>query len=748
MAALVDAGSRVGRYVLLRRLGMGGFAEVWEAEDQELRRKVAIKIALPSLSEEPEFVARFLREARLAASLEHPNILAVHDVGTQEGRPFLVMPVVPGGTLAGRMTPPPPIGDALRWLRELAAALDHAHSEGVIHRDVKPQNALFDRKGRLVLADFGIGRSLEESTVLTHAGAAVGTPAYMSPEQALGEPDRYPVGPASDQYSLGVVAYRMLTGRGPFDGPTFTLLRKTIEEPPPPPSTFRSSLSQEVDAVFGCVLAKRPTERFESCEAFVASLSNVLAADAAPPRESVGGDGIFVTPAMTPPLPLPLRQRPSPIAVDQGTDLVSPRPGMGRRDPGATGEQVWTGQPTIASTRVGLRVPAGPAVEGRPPRTPAQATTGEAYAPTRRKTSVGAIAASAFGVLVVGACGVWFFRSPREVIPPRPAVHSTPVPSREPEPTPESPVLAQTATPPAAPSAVPAKAPVASPTIAPRPTSARISPLPMLQPAAGSPVATRSEQIESIKAGKRASPATGPKVERGGIEWVRIRAGRFTMGCTEGDPDCSDREKPPHEVRITKTFLIAATETTNGQYRQCVKAGACKVPQKGNAFSDDTKGDQPVVFVDWKESSAFCEWVGGRLPTEAEWEYAARGGVAGWRYPWGNEITRDDASFAGTGERDRWKKTNPVKSFRPNVFGLYGMAGNVWEWCADWFDAESYRGSPVNDPKGPATSEERVLRGGCWNSSSKLLRVSARAHEPGTGDERFGFRCVRNVSAP
>ncbi len=192
--------------------------------------------------------------------------------------------MVPGGSLASRMTPPPPVKDALRWLGELAAAFDHAHEEGVIHSDVEPPNALFDRKGRLLLSDFGIAKSLEESTVLTQTGAAVGTPAFMAPEQTLAQPDRYPIGPAADQYALGVLAYRMLTGEFPLVGPTFAPLRKPIEEPPPLPSTYRPELSVEVDAVFARVLAKHAADRFESCEAFVTSLGNVLAADAGPPR--------------------------------------------------------------------------------------------------------------------------------------------------------------------------------------------------------------------------------------------------------------------------------------------------------------------------------------------------------------------------------------------------------------------------------------------------------------------------------
>lgn len=262
---------RLGRYVLVQPIGAGGMAEVWEALDEVIKRTVALKLVLPTFTAEKEFAARFLREARLAAVLDHPNILQVWDVGTFEDRPFIVTALLAGGRLADRMSELVPDERALKWLEALASALDHAHARQVVHRDVKPANVLFDRKGKLYLSDFGIAKSLEESTILTQDGAVVGTPAYMSPEQAMG----IEVGPGADQYSLGILAYRLVSGQLPYDRktPTPVLLHKAIYEDPPPPSKFRTQLGPRVDAVFERALAKKPERRFRSCQDFVGSLS-------------------------------------------------------------------------------------------------------------------------------------------------------------------------------------------------------------------------------------------------------------------------------------------------------------------------------------------------------------------------------------------------------------------------------------------------------------------------------------------
>jgi formylglycine-generating enzyme required for sulfatase activity len=233
-----------------------------------------------------------------------------------------------------------------------------------------------------------------------------------------------------------------------------------------------------------------------------------------------------------------------------------------------------------------------------------------------------------------------------------------------------------------------------------------------------------------------------------GIEWKRIPAGSFMMGCTDGDLACLDAERPVHRVSI-RSFELAATETTVRQYLQCVGAGECRPAGIG-------EGDHPVVQVDWHQARAFCAWAGGRLPTESEWEYAARGGRDGSRYPWGSSISHENANLdsdtfgALSNGRDRWQQTSPAKSFAANAFGLYDISGNVWEWVEDvWHD--DYSGAPSDGSAWISGGDPafRVLRGGSWVNDADELRVSNRngmSHGYRCVDD--GFRCARSLSTP
>jgi serine/threonine protein kinase len=252
---------RIASYTLLEPIGHGGMAVVYKARQESLDRTVAIKILSENLAASEEFIERFRREARTAANMRHPNVITVHDFGQDErGVPYLVLEYIEGETLADLMDAGLDDARVPDLLDQIAAGLDYAHSRGVIHRDIKPGNVLLTDDGRAVLADFGLVW-LIEGTHLTMAGGVVGTPEYMSPEQASGTG----IDHRSDVYALGVVLYEMLVGERPFtsDAPLGVLL-KHLQEPAPSILEARPDLPIEVDRVMQQALAKEPDERFSS----------------------------------------------------------------------------------------------------------------------------------------------------------------------------------------------------------------------------------------------------------------------------------------------------------------------------------------------------------------------------------------------------------------------------------------------------------------------------------------------------
>ena len=268
------------RYAVRGLIGVGGMASIWAAEDRQLRRRVAIKVLAEQFADQPNFVARFEREARTAASLSgQPHVVTIYDVGEHAGRPFIVMENLSGGTFGDRMSAGRPHREEiLRWLGEAASALDFAHEKGVVHRDVKPRNLLFDDHGRLVVADFGIARAAFEDS-LTASGELLGTAAYIAPEQVSGGAAT----PASDRYALAVVAYEALTGGLPFGGGTLIeIATKRSQMDPPRPSERSPELPPAVDDVMLRALHADPAQRWPSATEFVDALERALA-DATPP---------------------------------------------------------------------------------------------------------------------------------------------------------------------------------------------------------------------------------------------------------------------------------------------------------------------------------------------------------------------------------------------------------------------------------------------------------------------------------
>jgi beta-lactam-binding protein with PASTA domain len=260
------------RYVIKRRLGSGGMADVYLAEDQELGRRVALKLLNERHAADEQFVERFRREAQSAAGLSHPNIVAIFDRGYAEDTYYIAMEYLDGRTLKELLirNGPTPIPIAIDYARQILSALAFAHRNGIVHRDIKPHNIIVGSDGRLKVTDFGIARS--GASQMTEAGSIVGTAQYLSPEQARGAP----VDPRSDLYSLGIVLYEMLTGTVPFSGDTpVEIAMKHLSQVPEPPSELRKEVPHDLDAVVMRALAKDPEQRYDSAEEMDADLARV-----------------------------------------------------------------------------------------------------------------------------------------------------------------------------------------------------------------------------------------------------------------------------------------------------------------------------------------------------------------------------------------------------------------------------------------------------------------------------------------
>jgi serine/threonine-protein kinase len=336
----------LGKYEIRAEIGRGGMGTVYRGYDPTLDRHVAVKVLAPHLVWQENFVERFMREARSAARLNHPNIVTIHDVGNEAGWYYFVMEFLEGRALtdvieqSGPMSPE----QVLKILRPLASALDYAHNKGVVHRDIKPSNIVVSPSGHVTLTDFGIARAAQEAR-LTNTGTVVGTPEYMSPEQAKG----MNVDVRSDQYSLGVMVYQMLTGRVPFEADsTLALMYKVVHEPPPPMATLRSDLPAGVASALERAMAKEPGARYPGVAAFVGDLEHAFAGGdvTPPPRPSpppptepatvVMGGGPAPTPPPSAEVPVTPPPRPQP-RPDSRPAAPSARERMPRE-----GKRTWT----------------------------------------------------------------------------------------------------------------------------------------------------------------------------------------------------------------------------------------------------------------------------------------------------------------------------------------------------------------------------------------------------------------------
>ncbi len=282
----LEGGQNVGeRYTLVRRIGSGGMADVWLADDSMLGRQVALKFLHERFTQDPQFIERFRREAQAAAGLQHPNVVGVYDRGETDGRHWIAMEYVDGAGLGDLIQRGLNQAEAIEITRQILAGARFAHERGIIHRDLKPQNVMVDAEGRARVTDFGIARA--GASEITQTGSVLGTAQYLSPEQAQG----FEVQAPSDLYSIGVILYEALTGHVPFEGDTAVVIAlKQVSEQPRPPSALNPEVPRSLDAVVLRALAKDPAARFATAGEFLEALD---AAEADPSGGTLGRTAVY-----------------------------------------------------------------------------------------------------------------------------------------------------------------------------------------------------------------------------------------------------------------------------------------------------------------------------------------------------------------------------------------------------------------------------------------------------------------------
>ncbi|MBU6361523.1 MAG: SUMF1/EgtB/PvdO family nonheme iron enzyme [Chloroflexi bacterium] len=586
--------TQVGRYRIKSLIGRGGMAEVYLAHDPQFNRDVAVKLITAVSAFDADSRARFAREARVIASLEHIAILPVYDMGEQDGQPYLVMRYVTGGSMDQRLTKGSRyrLDEIAAILPSLASALDYAHSRGIVHRDLKPANILFAAEGQALLADFGLAKDVQATLMLSSTGVVMGTPAYMSPEQIRAQSTAPPDG-RSDLYSLGVTLFYALTGRLPYEADTvFGMMEAHLRAPVPDICRLNPALPKPLQAVFEKVMAKDPAQRYATARALNEALQTVTQ-----PAQGAKARGM-------------------PVA----------RPFYRRR----------------------------------------------------------AVLLGGGALVLLGAGAVL---SPLLAAP---AVTPTP----------------RTNTPLALPS-VTLLQPSAVPTSLPTPVPPTATLAPTLPPATPVPTAVQPSNPLLL------TLATGLS-----IQLVRVPAGEFIMGSND---NLWDGWKPQHRVTLPE-YWIGKTSVTVAQFAAFVRATGYSADARALRSGKD---NHPVNYVSWFDAQAFCKWASEmlkrtvRLPSEAEWEKAARG-TDGRTYPWGEAAPDKSRANYNNNVGD----TTPVGQYSPqgdSPYGCVDMAGNVWQWTNSL-----YKPYPYNANDGRENSSDtggRVVRGGSFNFNAATCPV-------------------------
>jgi formylglycine-generating enzyme required for sulfatase activity/tRNA A-37 threonylcarbamoyl transferase component Bud32 len=646
------------RYCILRELGRGGMGIVYQARQTLMNRQVVIKVINKALLDNPDALERFHREVEAAARLAHPNIVTAYDAEQASDLHMLVMEFVPGQNLAEVLQKkgPLPVVHACVYARQAALGLQHAHEQGMVHRDIKPHNLMLTPKGQVKILDFGLAKLVSENRVqaaLTALNSYMGTPDYSAPEQAT---DARKADIRADIYSLGCTLYCLLAGRPPFqeETPVQTILAHLEKEPPPLPE-LRPDVPAALWAVVARMLAKDPALRYQK----PAEVAQALAPFGKPTARATPG-AVTATarsaggPAAPPGTPSQVLR--SPQAVPQAPTSAAGSP--------------------FADLAADVQ-----------PRKSAKAAADAAPAGRLWWIAGGAMVAGVSLVFLGGVCaGVLHLRG----------WGSNARDSRD-------------------------AALVSRSTIRADQPTGKEAAQPVVAPLA-------KDFTNSIS-----------------MKLVLVPRGSFWMG----------ERGSQRQVEIPRDFYLGVFPVTQEQWQAVMGSNPSWFSRSGGGtgkvkgISDADLKQFPVEQVSWDDAQEFLKRLKARekdsgylyrLPTEAEWEYACRGGATSqedcaFDFYCGqpsNDLSSEQANFdgrnpAGSAPKGKWlERTSKVGSYQPNRLGLHDMHGNVWEWCADPFEA----GGSV-----------RVFRGGGWDCLGSACRASARSgFVPSDRNDRLGVR--------
>ena len=804
---IIDALSE--KYEIIQVIGRGGMATVYKAIQINLERVVALKVIHPNLVHDEEFLRRFHREAQTAASLNHPNIVMIFDEGAINGVHYMAMEYLEGEDLhdlirtRGTLT----VNEVVQIIAPIAEALDYAHLKGLVHRDVKSANIFITKEGRSVLTDFGIAHA-GSGTRLTQAGSVIGTPEYMSPEQAEGKQ----IDGRSDLFSLGIVMFECLTGNVPFKGDNpLTTIHKIIYDNPPTIRRINNRIPGWMENIINHTLEKSLDKRVPNGKLLAMKLREGKGFSGSFRKDQIrientqtspyfnavtqqrSGKGILILlvsiviilvifsiiylngryngkmkvimNAMTATVDTTNQEsdftqflQEANSLYDQGNiekallyynaalKIQPDNEFVNNRILHLKSELDKKKQIENAQEKVNNLIKAGDENIRNKKFYQARVSYNEVLKLDPNNNSVKEKLKNTeaeinkinkqqkeaefdnYKKMGDSLFEAQDFRQSRKYYLLALSIHKQDpyIQSQLAEIDREQAAL----------------------------DSARIK---YLQEAERSYLTGRLEDAKSWyqKADKiRSDSFTQNRISKidqqlndlfnnfiSG-EMIFVQGGTYYMG----NSYTADDRTPRHPVTVN-SFYMDKYEVTVGQYKKFCKITGRSMPDPPPWGWHD---NHPIVNVSWEDANAYALWAGKHLPTEAEWEYAAKGGIHNDNYKYsGSNIAGEVANYYDN--QRSGIKTLPGGKKKGNSLGIYDMSGNVWEWCADYYSADYYKRMVRDNPQGPSHGKEHVLRGGAWNSGTKEIQVEYRAHYGGSPlikNRKFkncvGFRCIKN----